>query len=290
MARLFVLIATINRSSLLSKTIGRLGNQTRQPDGIVVAATTREDVVGLEPASKPIEILFASKGSCRQRNEALDAIGDRADIVVFFDDDFVAAQDYLEQVEKLFERHPEVVGATGTVIADGVKRGGYSYAQAISMLAVDVPPAASVLEPARGLYGCNMAVRLAASKDLRFDEALPLYGWFEDIDYSSRLGRIGALGRSNRLRGVHLGDSNGRSGGLRLGYSQIANIVYLLRKDTVPRKLAWRIMLGNLTANLLRSLAPEPHIDRRGRLRGNVLALCHLLTGRLDPQFILKMD
>jgi GT2 family glycosyltransferase len=290
MLRLFILIATINRSSLLARTIGRLERQSRRPDGIVIAATSPADVAALEAGSLPHEILFAAKGSCRQRNEALAAIGDRADVVVFLDDDFLLADDFLDEVERLFGQRGDIVGATGAVIADGVKRGGYSFAEGTAMLEADEPPAHSSLEPVRGLYGCNMAVRMATARDLRFDETLPLYGWFEDIDYSTRLSRSGTLVRSSRLRGVHLGDGNGRTGGLRLGYSQIANIVYLLRKRTVPPKLAWRIMLGNFGANLLRSLAPEPHIDRRARLRGNVLALSHLLTARLDPRFILTID
>ena len=48
-------------------------------------------------------------------------------------------------------------------------------------------------------------------------------------------------------------------------------------------------MARNLLANLVRSLWPEPHIDRRGRLRGNVLALRHLLTGRIEPEHILEL-
>jgi hypothetical protein len=47
--------------------------------------------------------------------------------------------------------------------------------------------------PREALYGCNMALRMADVGDLRFDEALPLYGWQEDIDFTMRLARRGRL-------------------------------------------------------------------------------------------------
>jgi hypothetical protein len=48
-------------------------------------------------------------------------------------------------------------------------------------------------------------------------------------------------------------------------------------------------MFRNLAANLARSFWPEAWVDRRGRLRGNLLALCHVLTGRIEPEHVLKL-
>ena len=135
-----------------------------------------------------------------------------------------------------------------------------------------------------------MAIRGGAATGLSFDEALPLYGWLEDIDFTYQLGRRGLLVKADRLRGVHMGVKGGRTSGVRLGYSQVANPIHLLRKATAPPKLAWAMMTRNLASNLIRSLAPEPHIDRAGRLRGNLTALWHLARGRLDPLYILDLD
>jgi hypothetical protein len=49
--------------------------------------------------------------------------------------------------------------------------------------------------------------------------------------------------------------------------------------------LIWR----NVLANLARTFRPEPWIDRKGRLKGNVLALRDLVTGRISPQRILEL-
>jgi hypothetical protein len=41
--------------------------------------------------------------------------------------------------------------------------------------------------------------------------------------------------------------------------------------------------------NLVRSVWPEPYIDRRGRLRGNILALRDLVRGGMIPERILEL-
>ena len=91
------------------------------------------------------------------------------------------------------------------------------------------------------------------------------------------------------VTGVHLGVSGGRTSGKRLGYSQIANIVYLKRKGTMRAGFGNRLMTKNVLANTLRSVKPEPLIDRRGRLLGNVLAVVDCLRGEVDPRKILEM-
>lgn len=288
--RLFVVVATVGRPGILAKTIARLGRQLRLADGIVVASVTEQDVAGLERNLPATERIFSAKGLCNQRNNALRHLHGRADIILFLDDDFVAADDYLLEVERLFTERPDIVGATGHVIADGIKGAGFGFEQAVAIVESDTPAAERAVRKERALYGCNMAIRVDAAAGLRFDEALPLYGWLEDIDFTYRLGRRGMLVKSDRLRGVHMGAKGGRTSGLRLGYSQVANPVYMLRKGSAPPKLAYAMMTRNLSSNAIRSLAPEPQIDRIGRLRGNLLALWHLVRGRLDPRHILVLD
>jgi len=41
--------------------------------------------------------------------------------------------------------------------------------------------------------------------------------------------------------------------------------------------------------NMVRALWPEPYVDRRGRLLGNVVALRDLVTGHMDPTRILEL-
>ena len=79
-----------------------------------------------------------------------------------------------------------------------------------------------------------MSIRTSAIGALRFDERLPLYGWQEDIDFTSQLRASGRVVGLNTLNGVHLATKSGRISGMKFGYSQIANPVYLVRKGTMP--------------------------------------------------------
>lgn len=289
MLRIFIAIATIGRPALLRETVDLIARQTRRPDGVMIVAPAQEDfgTVG-ESVVRP-ELVLSPKGSCRQRNRALDLLEGRADVVLFLDDDFVMAPDYLAAIEKLFLSDPGVAGITGNLVADGVRHGGFTADQALAMIARDAPGLDPAIIPREALYGCNMALRMEHMQGLRFDEALPLYGWQEDIDLTMQLARRGRLISSGLVTGVHLGVRGGRTSGRRLGYSQVANIVYLLRKGTIPRGLANRLFWHNLAANLLRTPFPEPHIDRAGRLAGNLRALVDLALGRIDPRKIEHM-
>ena len=79
-----------------------------------------------------------------------------------------------------------------------------------------------------------MSVRLdlARRHRLTFDEQLPLYGWLEDVDFSRRVAGYGRVVKVSAARGVHLGVKAARQRGVQLGYSQVANPVYLMRKGT----------------------------------------------------------
>lgn len=289
MLRIHIVIATVGRPALLRETVDLIARQTRRPDGVLIVAPAREDFgTAGESAVRP-ELVLSPKGLCRQRNRALEVLDGRADVVLFLDDDFVMAPDYCAAIEMLFASDPGVAGITGNLVADGVRHGGFSAQQALALIERDALMLDPAVIPREALYGCNMALRMAHMGGLRFDEALPLYGWQEDIDLTMQLARRGRLISSGLVTGVHLGVRGGRTSGRRLGYSQVANIVYLLRKGTIPHWLAKRLFWQNLAANLLRTPFPEPHIDRAGRLAGNLRALADLALGRIDPRKIEHM-
>jgi GT2 family glycosyltransferase len=289
--RIVVGLPTFGRAEILCETLRELALQTRQPDRIIVCGTREADVAGSTAANPRAEVLLAEPGLPRQRNAILDAAGD-ADILVFFDDDFLPDRDYLAAIEREMA-DARIVVATGAVLADGIGGSGLTPEAGRRILAAstaqDAPsPAAATFSG----YGCNMAVRLGTMRanGLRFDERLPLYGWQEDVDLSRRVARFGAVMRVAGARGVHLGVKSGRSSGLRLGYSQVANPLYLAGKRSgYPLHYALNRIGHNVVMNLLKAVRPEPHVDRRGRLRGNVLAAWDLLRGRMLPERILEM-
>ena len=287
--RLAVGIATVGRPRLLRAAVDELARQTRRADRIVVCAPASDDVAGLA-AGPTVEVVTGPRGLTRQRNAIIECVAD-CDILQFFDDDFIPAPAYLAEIERAFAAWPDVVMATGSVIADGIIGPGLDIDEARRRLAADTISGSDTAETVANGYGCNMAVRLSAVRAMqyRFDERLPLYGWLEDVDFSRQLARHGRIVKLSAARGVHLGVKQGRQSGVRLGYSQIANPIYLSRKGTCPWPRALRQMGRNMAMNLARSLHPEPYIDRAGRVVGNLKAVQDLFTGRLDPRRILEL-
>jgi GT2 family glycosyltransferase len=287
--RIAVGIATIGRPQLLRAVVEELARQTRRADRIVVCAPAADDVEGVS-SDPTIEVILGPRGLTRQRNAIIESIED-FDILQFFDDDFLPAPSYLAEVERGFAAEPGVVMVTGSVIADGIIGPGFAIDEARRRLATGAPPHSTEIEQVANGYGCNMAVRLATARTARcrFDERLPLYGWLEDVDFSRQLARHGRIVKLPAAQGIHLGVKQGRQSGIRLGYSQIANPIYLSRKGTCPWPRALRMMSRNIAANLARSLSPEPYIDRAGRFAGNLKAIRDLVVGRLDPQRILEL-
>jgi hypothetical protein len=286
-------IATTGRSAILDGTLAHLAALADRPDRILVSIAAPGDVTpgALDGLPVPAALLTGPKGSAAQRNTILDHAGG-AGIVFFLDDDFLIAEGAVTALRHLFATQPDVVMATGHVIADGMRGPGYDHAAGARLLAADAgAPAAAAPCEVYATYGCNMAVRGATleAHPQRFDTTLPLYGWLEDLDFSRRMARHGRIVEDARIRGVHLATKVGRTSGTRLGYSQIANPVYLMRKGTMQPRRALRLMAGNLAANSVKSLRPEPWIDRRGRFRGNLRALGDLVAGRLTPTRILEL-
>jgi GT2 family glycosyltransferase len=287
-------IATAGRRAMLAQTLAQIGRQARLPDQVIICPSTDADCdeSGLSALPYDCQLVRGPRGLSAQRN-AIVAAAATCDVLVFFDDDFYPASDYLEKLEQLFNAEPDIVGATGHVLVDGAISHGVTHAEALAILAAHQPPAGDSAKrwDVYNLYGCNMALRMALvqAHKLRFDERLPLYGWLEDVDLSRQIARYGRLIKTRALAGVHLAIKNGRSSGLRIGYSQIANPWYLMWKGTLAPKRALRQVSRNLAANAYRAIHPEPWIDRRGRLQGNALATLHLLTGRLDPRKVLEL-
>ena len=285
-------IATSGRAAILAEALADLARQTRRPDRVFVLYSKDEDIGDLPRTFEHSEFFQSAGGLCEKRNRIMDAASS-FDLIFFMDDDFFCHPEYLRETEEAFLRDRRTVATTGIVLADGAKGPGLSLSKARNILkaASASPRAHQTPRAAFNTYGCNMAFRLATVREhgVRFDEQLPAYAWYEDIDFSRRLARFGSMLRLRNAFGVHLGAKVGRVSGRRLGYSQIANPIYLSRKGSFPWDHTARSVTRNFLANLVRSLAPESYIDRRGRLRGNLLAVADLLRGRMHPKRILTM-
>jgi GT2 family glycosyltransferase len=291
--RLVVIIATANRPDLIGRLLKHLDAQRRPADEVIISAPDETHVGSPQKHAFITTYLYGKRGLTAQRNLGLDHALGRADIVTFFDDDFLPASDYLQRVAAAFEEHPDWVVVRGHAVKDGANGPGMTFEAGLATLrSIERSRSSTLPEVIRdevGGYGCNMSVRAAHIGDLRFDERLVLYGWQEDIDFTCQLRPYGRVVSLSTLIGVHLGVKSGRLSGVRFGYSQIINPIYLIKKGTIPIGFAARLMGRNLTANIAKSVWPEPYVDRRGRLKGNLLAAFHLIQGKVTPEYVLRL-
>ena len=287
-------IPTSGRAAILRETLKYLRCQRRQPDMVVVCGTKTADVEAADIAFPGARLLLPpAPGLTRQRNAIIDVVSD-ADILIFFDDDFLPDVGYLAAIEHVMTNEPHIAVATGRVLVDGIIGPGLTTDEGHKILTQNPPHAAASEVNSRVFtgYGCNMAVRMALVQQngIRFDDRLPLYGWQEDVDFSRRLGAFGDIVQVEHACGVHLGVKSGRASGVRLGYSQVANPLYLSSKRAgYPFRRALGHLARNIAMNTAKSFRPEPYVDRRGRLHGNILALADVVRGRIRPERVLEL-
>jgi glycosyltransferase involved in cell wall biosynthesis len=282
--RATVVVATRGRPEVVSATVRYiLTNQTLAPDAVIISCVHLADAGDLT-GNPAVTVLTGPPGLAAQRNTALAHLPTNSEIVVFFDDDFIADRNWLAAAAATLRDESQVVGLSGRVIADGINGPAISFDEGVKLIESAQAGDWTWIEP-YSPYGCNMAFRVSAIGETRFDERLVLYGWLEDRDFGAALAkRGGRLIKSADAVGLHMGVKGGRVNGERLGYSQIVNPIYMKLKGTMSLKRVFTHIAGNMLSNIARSPWPEPFVDRRGRLKGNFVAIFDVLRGRIQPE------
>lgn len=289
--RVAIVIASKGRPHTLSQWRELLEDQTIKPSSVVYSVSHDRDLPEENWLFPSHVIVKGAAGASRQRNRGIEAVLHDCDLLAFFDDDYIPATNCIENIAEFMHRNPDVAGANGLLLRDGINSEAVDFEDAKAILKDYIdgqPDDFSIKKDLVGLYGCNMVFRASAIGNIRFDEKLPLYSWQEDIDFAVQVGRNGRTVATNSFAGIHQGIKSSRTSGKQLGYSQIANPIYLIRKGTMPATFGVRLMIKNVISNHVKLFKPERWVDRRGRTVGNWLAIRDLLTNRLDPEKILR--
>jgi len=296
-----IIICSRGRRDILTATIHSLRSQSIQACQLLVVVTGPEDIdeESIRTTGPPnVEIVFSEPGLTRQRNAGIAHVAGEIKYVCFFDDDIELHRDYIRHGLKFLEEVPTVMAFSGAMLRERCA----SHEEARALVDAFDPAAANPFAGRfrhRGrhwiLHGCNMVIRASILAYERFDERLPLYSYYEDYDISIRIRRYGYVGRFALCAGVHLQAASGRVSGQRLGYSQIANNWYFLKKGichlTFPLSyirfiyLAARLVIRNAVI----SLRNFNHGEAPRLLKGNLLALRDILCGSSAPENILQL-
>ena len=172
-----VAIATTGRPAVLTETLREVKRQTLAPDIIAICPAEDHDVdhAALATLELPIMTCRGDRGASAQRNAILRALPP-VDAVLFLDDDFFLAPDYLEEMAALFVENPEIMLATGVLIADGATGPGFEMAEARALIAGTArkPVRIEDVFSGYGLQSSGPLVRRAGSAVRREPAALQL--------------------------------------------------------------------------------------------------------------------
>ncbi len=287
-----VVICSANRPDVLSETIDSLlRGQSRPPREVIVSVFDQEHVPETIRAHSSVRVVLSSRQALSvQRNAAARSV--RTPYTLFLDDDVEIAPNFIESMEGLLQEAEDAVAATGFVVVDGAQGDTGLDRELARVAAVSYVREHDNYDCEEG-YGCNLFVRTRIFDNVLFDENLPLYGWLEDLDFSTNCLRYGRIIVNAGTCVSHLATPTGRMSGLKFGYSQIVNPFYLWRKNGKPglTHVLFAHWLIQLARNCRRTLIkiPSERSDRADRFKGNMIALSHLLAGKVDPSYILNL-
>lgn len=293
-----IVIATVGRREIVEQTIASLALRKTVPSEVIVVGATQNDLPALGN-SVPFQVrtlLAPVKGSAIQRNLGIRHLSSSIEFVTFLDDDMEVHNDYCAEVENVFRSAQSVAGFSGCIMANGnIDRAAARQLLNGHQIPVDMPVFGFYRNHWPGFYGCAMNVRRRWLDVEQFDERLPLYAIGEDCEMGFRLSRHGSVGGSARCPVVHLATRTGRISEVGVGYAQIVNYLYFAKKGVgFPRAATYydkliRLPLVNLFFSLFPRLEKRRAIDRKGRFRGNLLALRDVVRGRIDPMNLLRI-
>jgi GT2 family glycosyltransferase len=284
-----VIITSKDRPAILAETIQTLLRQSHSPESILVVVDKPSDMDDLPEGCRA---MIFSGSLTAKRNAGMGKVPASSSLVLFVDDDVELHRDYALFACELFGSHREIVAASGNALVDAP----IPRANAVAILKEAKIPERSFKGCGKDsvLYGCNMIMRREVVLQERFDETLPLYSFGEDYEISIRLRRHGLVGRFSTGLLVHLKAFSGRLNRKRLAWSIIANNWYFVRKGSshLPPHLAYLRFAWTLfyIGREQLQLDLREKNSRFPGTRGILLAIRHLLTGKLHPRRLLELQ
>jgi glycosyltransferase involved in cell wall biosynthesis len=188
------IVCAYNEARALPSCLHSLLSQTRAPDEVLVVNNASTDetgsvartVAGVRVVDEPVKGLVVARETGR--------VHARGEILAYVDADCRAPLQWLERIERRFERRPAVVAVTGPY-----RFYDWDWASRALLRAYDVivaPPTHFLVHHASGagaiLYGGNFAVRRSALDAIGgFDRTIEFHG--EDANLGRRLTGVGLV-------------------------------------------------------------------------------------------------
>jgi glycosyltransferase involved in cell wall biosynthesis len=192
--KISAIVCAYNEAEFLPACLHSLFTQTRPPDEIIVVNNASSDttaavaaaIPGVRVVNEPVKGLVVARETGRQHSTG--------DVLAYVDADCRAPLQWLQRIERRFERHPAVVAVTGPY-----RFYDWDFAGRVILRAYDAvvaPPTHVLVHYFVGagaiLYGGNFAVRRDALDRIGgFDRSIEFHG--EDTNLGRRLTPLGSI-------------------------------------------------------------------------------------------------
>lgn len=305
-----VVVCTYLRPQSLARCLESVKQQGRRPDEILIVdaspnAETEELLrrdgrfFEVAPRLQYYRVAEAKRGLTRQRNFALRRVA--YDLVAFLDDDVVLEPSCLAEMERVHRVLGDRVVGVGAMIANDVREPSLLWRVRRGLRIVgDLKPGTYArsgmsipwftgrvqgLAEGDWLPGCAMMWKTAPARDVGFNEGFAGYAQGEDLEFSLRARRYGALVLASGARLQHLHEASGRPDHFKVGYMTIYNR-YQIHRRGVPergrRDVAWFVYAWTLDSLMLfrNVLFPKRWVPTIRHLAGRLAAVADLSRGR----------
>lgn len=274
-----LVIPTFNRERDLREALCSILRQTKLPKEVILVDDsdnykTRDLIERMSKdfLSKKITTKYlrreGNRGIAASRNIGVTL--STGSIIFFVDDDVILDKEYIEEVLKVYEKHPNAMGVQGYVKNFGFSALGNSIRKVFFLFHQEenrcrVLPSGAVTYPyspcrmikCQWMSGSNSSYRKVVFKNFKFDEKLKEYSLGEDLDFSYRINKHypDSLYMTPHAKVIHKASLTPRSNSKRETYISVAYPTYLFYKNveqTIFNKiiLAWS-MLGRFLADTL---------------------------------------
>ncbi len=275
-----IIICTRNRSEEINKLLISITKQSVQPTELIVIDSSDQslianiDFVHTFDASYFAQTKLVYKhtkpGLTYQRNVGISFAS--SDIIYFLDDDVLLADDYLEQMNRVFVNNPSYAGGMSAIANMYPKRYDlFRFIRIFFLLQRDYasgyftlsgmpthPYGTSKFTLVEVLNGCGV-YRASVCKKHQFDEQLKGYAYMEDCDFSRRVSYEHLLFYNPAAKLFHYNSPVSRDNVKDNRAMYIHNYSYLFFKNVYPRNRAkllaycWSVLGLFFEAILLRN-------------------------------------
>jgi len=292
-----IVIPTFNRDKDLTELLCSILRQTKLPKEVIVVDDsinykTRDLIKSTREGFLNKEITLIYKHGCSEKTRSISLARNSgvtqstAEVIVFVDDDVILDTEYVKEILKIYEEHPDALGVGGYITNSRENissiRGllsnliskvfflfhrGKDRCKVLRSGHITYPYSISAVINCEWLSGTNSSYKREVLKNFQWDENLKDFSFFDDVDISYRIYKRypNSLYMTPHAKVVHKASPSARRDVGRLIYMEATYHTYFFFKNirqTILNRITflWSIFGQFLTTCFLACSKKRPEL------------------------------